>query len=196
MQNKLMRGGAAALAAVVLSGCAYPVYRERTVYRDRPVYQADNTPMQAPPPVQQGNAPIYDPGPGQGYAQQPPVQQQQPRGQKYGVVRAIDVVGGGEQAQTSGGGALLGGILGAVIGRQFGGGGGGRAAGTAIGAVGGAIVGNEVERNNNAVMSGGGHYRVQVQLDNGAVRNFYFQELGGMRIGDRVAVQGKNLQLV
>lgn len=192
MRNNLMRGGAAALAAVVLSGCAYPVYRERVVYRDRPVYQE---PPQQEAPVRQGNAPIYDPGPG--YSQAPAPQAQAPRGQKYGVVRSIDRVGGGgREAQTSGGGALLGGILGAVIGRQFGGSSGGRAAGTAIGAFGGAIVGNEVERNNNAVLSGGGHYRVQVQLDNGGVRDFYFQDLAGMRIGDRVVVQGKNLQLV
>lgn len=192
MQNNWMRGGAAALAAVILSGCAYPVYRERTVYRDRPVYR-DPPPAE---PVQQGNAPIYDPGPGYSQTQPPPQQQQQPRGQKYGVVRAIDVVGA-QQPETSGGGALVGGILGAVIGRQFGNSGSGKAAGTAIGAIGGAVVGNEVERQNNAALGGGGgHYRVQVQLDNGAVRNFYFQELGGMRIGDRVMVQGKNLQLV
>ena len=190
MQNTLMRGTAAALIAATLTGCAYPVYRERAVYRPAPE-AVQPPPPPAPVYQQQPGAPIYDPGPG--YNNAPPPQAQAPRGQKYGTVRAID--GTLPPEATSGGGALLGGILGAVIGRQFGGSSGGRAAGTAIGAVGGAIVGNEVERQNNAA-AGAGTYRVQVQLDNGAVRSFYFQDLGGIRVGDRVVVQGKNLQLM
>lgn len=192
MNQPLIRGTAAVLIAATLTGCAYPVYRERAVYRPAPV-AVQPPPPPAPAPVyqQQPGAPIYDPGPG--YQSAPPPQAQAPRGHKYGTVRAIDSTLPPEA--TTGGGALLGGLIGAVIGRQFGGPGGGRAAGTAIGAVGGVIVGNEIERQNNAA-AGAGTYRVQVQLDNGAVRNFYFQDLGGMRVGDRVVVQGKNLQLM
>lgn len=196
MNNTLIRGTAAALIAATLTGCAYPVYRERPVYRPAPVaVQPPPPPAPVYPPApaypQAPGAPIYDPGPG--YNNAPAPQAQAPRSHKYGTVRAIDSTLPPEA--TTGGGALLGGLIGAVIGRQFGGPGGGRAAGTAIGAVGGAIVGNEVERQNNAA-AGAGTYRVQVQLDNGAVRSFYFQDLGGIRVGDRVVVQGKNLQLM
>ncbi len=86
----------------------------------------------------------------------------------------------------SGTGAVIGGVLGAVVGNQFGGG-TGRVATTALGAVGGAVVGNNIERNRNEGISG---YRVSVRLDNGHSRTFQESHLNGLRVGDRVRIEG------
>jgi len=110
-------------------------------------------------------------------------------GAQFGVVRGIDNVSGRES--TSGAGALIGGVVGAVVGRQFGSGGSARAAGTALGAVGGAVIGNEIEQQQNHTA---GRFRVTVQMDDGSQRNFNYAQLGDLRVGDRVRVEGQNLQ--
>ena len=84
--------------------------------------------------------------------------------------------------RPSGAGAVLGAVIGGVVGNQFGGG-IGRAAATGAGVVGGAIAGNAIEgrqRRDDEV------YRVQVRFDNGSVRDFDFQRIDDLRVGDRV----------
>ena len=104
------------------------------------------------------------------------------RGVEYGTVRRIDLVETSEQ--PSGGGAVLGGLLGGVIGNQIGHG-VGRGAATVLGAFGGAVLGNNIEQNQAAAGSRR-HYHVEVQLDGGAIRGFDYDELNGLRRGDRV----------
>lgn len=106
----------------------------------------------------------------------------------YGRVVAIDVVRG-DSGRSSGAGAVVGGIIGGVLGHQVGSGRGNDAA-TVAGAVGGAVVGNEVEKRHNA---GDEHYRVTVQLRDGREATFTQESLNGLRVGDRVRVDGNQL---
>ena len=110
----------------------------------------------------------------------------------YGRVVAIDVVRDGRYSsgRTTGAGAVLGGIVGGVIGHQIGSGRGNDAA-TVAGALGGAVVGNNVERNNNA--RGGEWYRVTVEMDDRRTATFAMDSLYGVRVGDRVRVEGDRL---
>jgi uncharacterized protein YcfJ len=98
----------------------------------------------------------------------------------YGQVRAIDLVR--SEQRTSGGGAVLGAVLGAVVGNQFGSG-SGRAAATGVGAVGGAVAGNAIEKRQRADNEA---YRVSVRFEDGSVRDFDFQNIDDLRVGDRV----------
>ena len=105
----------------------------------------------------------------------------------YGRVVAIDVVGtsGGH---TSGAGAVVGGIVGGVVGHQFGSGRGNDVA-TAAGAIGGAVAGNEVERRR----TGDEAYRVLVEFRDGRRAEFVQPDLYGIRVGDRVRVDGNRV---
>lgn len=107
----------------------------------------------------------------------------------YGQVRSIETIGIPSD-QPQGAGALAGGIIGAVIGRQFGDSNSGKNTGTVVGAVGGAIVGNEIEK--NARRDGGG-VRITVALENGSTRRFDFRDSGGLRVGDRVRIEGSQI---
>ncbi|MEP7058418.1 MAG: glycine zipper 2TM domain-containing protein [Caldimonas sp.] len=117
-----------------------------------------------------------------GYAQ-PGYQQpgyQQGAYSQYGQVRSIDAVP--VASRTSGGGAVLGAVIGAVLGNQVGSG-SGRAVATGVGAVGGAVAGNAIEkrtRRDDEV------FRVGVRFDDGSVRDFDFQRVDDLRVGDRV----------
>jgi outer membrane lipoprotein SlyB len=92
--------------------------------------------------------------------------------------------------KTNGSGALIGGVLGAAVGNQVGHG-NGKAVGTGLGAVGGAVLGSEIERRNKpATVS----YRIHVRLDNGDSRSFDSANNDGLRIGDRVQVDGSVLR--
>jgi len=134
-----------------------------------------------------GSAPIYSSQPG--YNQAPAYPQQQANAYAlYGQVRAIDLVRA--EQRTSGGGAVLGAVLGAVVGNQFGSG-SGRAAATGIGAVGGAVAGNEVEKRNRRDDEA---YRVSVRFEDGSVRDYDFQRIDDLRVGDRV--KWENGQLI
>ena len=105
----------------------------------------------------------------------------------YGVVDSIDTV---RPNNTSGSpigvGTVIGGVVGGVLGNQVGQG-NGKTAATAAGVVGGAIVGHELEknRNNNTTYN----YRVGVRLDNGNYENFEQNDIGNMRVGDRVRIE-------
>jgi outer membrane lipoprotein SlyB len=104
----------------------------------------------------------------------------------YGYVSSIEALPGG--GRTTGGGALVGGVLGAVIGHQFGGG-TGRDLTTAAGAVGGAIAGNEVERQR----AGNVVYRVAIRMDGGGMRTIDVADPNGLRVGERVRVDGDHI---
>lgn len=104
-----------------------------------------------------------------------------------GRVVAIDVVRGGG-GRTSGAGAVVGGIVGGVVGHQFGSGRGNDAA-TVAGAVGGAVVGNEIERRRD----GDEQYRIVVQTRDGREATFVQDSLNGLRVGDRVRIDGNRL---
>ena len=87
----------------------------------------------------------------------------------------------------SGVGAVAGGVVGGVLGNKVFGG----TAATVIGAAGGAVAGNNLERNHKEGVAG---YRVAVRLDNGQSRTFTENQVGGLRVGDRVRVRGGRLQ--
>jgi outer membrane lipoprotein SlyB len=104
----------------------------------------------------------------------------------FGRVVAIDVVRGG--GRSTGAGAVVGGIVGGVLGHQVGSGRGNDAA-TVAGAVGGAVVGNELEKRRD----GDEQYRVVVQFRDGRESTFVQESLNGIRVGDRVRVDGGRL---
>ena len=134
-----------------------------------------------------GNAPpVYSQQ--SGYPQQGGYNQS-PAYAGYGTVRSINLVRA-ETHSTTGGGAVLGAVLGAVVGNQVGGG-TGRAAATVAGAVGGGLAGNEIEkrtRRDDEV------FRVSVRFDDGSYRDFDFQRVDDLRVGDRVRWDGGQLQ--
>jgi outer membrane lipoprotein SlyB len=117
--------------------------------------------------------PVYSPaGPG-AYAQ-------------YGRVTHIETLG--SSRETSGAGAVAGGVIGAVVGRQIAS--DSKAAGTVIGGVAGAVIGNEIEKDQRRSRE---RVRVTVRLDGGMIRYFDFAQVGDLRVGDRVRVDGDRL---
>lgn len=102
-----------------------------------------------------------------------------------GRVASIDYIASRER--TSGGGAIIGGIVGGVLGHQIGSGRGNDAA-TVAGAIGGAIVGNEAEKRRN--QSAGGYYSVTVRTAYGNTEVFNYENIGDLRVGDRVRIEG------
>jgi outer membrane lipoprotein SlyB len=106
----------------------------------------------------------------------------------FARVVAIDV----ERASggTSGAGAVIGGIAGGVLGHQLGSGRGNDAA-TVAGAIGGAVVGNEIEKRR----ASGERYRVTVRFRDGREATYVQNDLNGIRVGDRVRVEGDHLAL-
>jgi len=106
----------------------------------------------------------------------------------YARVVAIDV----ERAPggSTGAGAVLGGIAGGVLGHQLGSGRGNDAA-TVAGAIGGAVVGNEVEKRRAA----NERYRITVRFRDGREATYVQNDLNGIRVGDRVRVEGDHLAL-
>lgn len=147
------------------------------------VTACSNAPRRADP---YAGAPVYSSQPV--YTQQQPGYNQPNAYVQYGQVRAIEVIP--VETRTSGGGAVLGAVLGAVVGNQFGSG-SGRAAATGAGAIGGAVAGNAIEkrqRRDNEV------YRVSVRFEDGGVRDFDFQRIDDLRVGDRV--RWENGQLI
>jgi outer membrane lipoprotein SlyB len=104
----------------------------------------------------------------------------------FGRVVAIDVARG--RGGSTGAGAVVGGLVGGVLGHQIGSGRGNDAA-TVAGAIGGAVVGNQMERRRD----GDEHYRVTVQFRDGREATFAQESLYGIRVGDRVRVDGNRL---
>jgi outer membrane lipoprotein SlyB len=106
-----------------------------------------------------------------------------------GTVRSIDAMdrGGG----ATGAGAVMGAVIGGVVGHQFGSGRGQDAA-TAAGAVGGAAAGHQAEKQYRDAP----FYRVGVRMDSGELRDIDVANPGGLRVGDRVRVSGRNLEVL
>jgi len=107
-----------------------------------------------------------------------------------GVVRAIEVIP--VAARPVGAGAILGAIVGGVVGNQFGSG-SGRALTTIGGAVAGGVAGNAIEqrtRRDDEV------YRVSVRFDDGSIRDFDYQQVGALRVGDRVRLVDGQLHMM
>jgi outer membrane lipoprotein SlyB len=103
---------------------------------------------------------------------------------EYGRVENIGYVQ--LASRPSGAGAVLGAVIGGLVGNHFGSG-TGRALATGAGVVGGAVAGNTIEgrtrRDDEA-------YRVQIRFDNGSTRDFDFQRIDDLRVGDRVKFEG------
>lgn len=106
-----------------------------------------------------------------------------------GTVRSIEQVS--KSGQASGAGAVIGAVIGGVVGHQFGSGRGQDAA-TAAGAVGGAAAGHQVEKQRRT----GSHYEVVVKMDEGGTRVISVNDPGGLAIGSRVRVNGRNLEVL
>lgn len=205
----LVRAGAAALAAVVLAGCAH-----RPSARVQPSY--DGYGAVAPAGYEQ--APAYSPRAGEAYYDRygRPVGGGYPErdghyygrqdsyrgghdgygrygygaqaGVEFGRVHHIEALSG--YRSNTGGGALLGGIIGGLVGRQFGSSSNGRATGTFAGAVGGVLIGNEIERQNRGGRDG---LLVVIALEQGGTREFAVPSVGDLRVGDRVRIEGNRL---
>lgn len=103
-------------------------------------------------------------------------------------VRHIEKKGG-----SSGVGAVAGGVVGGIVGHQFGSGRGNTAM-TIAGAAGGAYAGNEIEKNKNKRT----YWSVSVRMDDGATRNFSYDNKPEFHVGDRVksTEDGRRLALV
>jgi outer membrane lipoprotein SlyB len=106
----------------------------------------------------------------------------------YGVVSRIDVIE--LRSRASGGGAVLGAVLGALVGNQVGSG-RGRAAATGAGAVGGAVIGHNIEKRNRRDDE---VYRVSVRFEDGRTREFDYERIDDLRVGDRVLIERGELR--
>lgn len=107
---------------------------------------------------------------------------------QYGRVTAMESIAG--RGSASGAGAVVGGVAGAVIGRQFGGSSGGRDRGTVFGALAGALIGHEIEKDQTGARD---RVRITVAVDRGGTRQFEVRDSAGLRIGDRVRIEGDRL---
>ena len=105
----------------------------------------------------------------------------------YGLIVAIEIYRTSDNPPINTG-TVLGGIAGGVIGHQIGSGRGNTAA-TIVGAIGGAAIGNEIEKR----QAQGSRYRITVRLD--SERTLVVEETrdSGLRIGDRVRVEGNRI---
>ncbi len=92
--------------------------------------------------------------------------------------------------QSTGAGAVIGGIVGGVVGNQVGGG-SGRQIATAAGVIGGAVVGNNVERNRNAL----NYTDVIINMDTGGQQTVRIDYPIAFGVGADVTVQGTLITL-
>jgi len=108
--------------------------------------------------------------------------------EKYGRVTDIEVMT--LESRTSGGGAVLGAVIGGVLGHQVGGG-TGRDLATGAGVIGGAAVGNNLEKRRTQDTD---IYRITVKFENGSRQQFDYREINDLRVGDRVRVDGGQIE--
>lgn len=106
-------------------------------------------------------------------------------GVSYGVIDAIETSqdSGGIAGSGIGVGTVVGGVVGGVLGRQVGSGSGQDIA-TVAGVVGGAVAGHEIDKRRQQST-----YKLRVRLDNGTHETVTQQDIGGMRVGDRVRIE-------
>jgi len=128
------------------------------------------------------SGPRYSEGPAPVYANAPAPYPNQYA--QYGQVSRIETIP--VASRPSGAGAVLGAVLGAVVGHQIGAG-TGRAVATGVGAVGGAVAGNAIEQRTKRDDE---LYRVGVRFDDGSYREFDFQRIADLQVGDRVKFEG------
>ncbi|HVI60043.1 MAG TPA: glycine zipper 2TM domain-containing protein [Luteimonas sp.] len=106
-----------------------------------------------------------------------------------GTVTRIETVARGQNVPNATG-AVLGGIVGAVAGHEIsdktGGSKGNQNIATAAGAVGGALAGNAIQNRVQASSA----YRVTVRMENGSLMTVQQTDLGGIREGSYVRVNG------
>jgi outer membrane lipoprotein SlyB len=105
---------------------------------------------------------------------------------RYGRIIKIDSVQI-EGDHQLGAGAVIGGVGGALLGAQFGGG-SARGIATVLGAVGGAFAGSAIER--RYAKPAPGQY-ITVKLDNEVTVGITQPVDAGLRVGDRVRIQGR-----
>lgn len=106
----------------------------------------------------------------------------------HGRVIRIEAVEGHER--TTGTGAIVGGVAGAVVGRQFGDSSAGKNTGTVLGAIAGAVIGNQIEKDRADSRDA---VRITVALHHGGTRVYQVPDAGGLRVGDRVRIEGNRL---
>jgi uncharacterized protein YcfJ len=94
-----------------------------------------------------------------------------------------------DEHRASGGGALLGALAGGVIGHQIGSGTGNTVA-TVGGAVAGGVAGNEIEKRHG----GSDFYRITVRFNDGHEESYDRDTVGDLHVGDRVRVDGGNVE--
>lgn len=105
-----------------------------------------------------------------------------------GTIRSITPVT--QAGQATGAGAVIGGIVGGVAGNQVGGGSGQQIA-TAAGVIGGAVLGNNIERNRNAVS----YTDVTVDMDTGGQQTLRIDYPVAFGVGAAVNVRGTSITL-
>lgn len=162
--NRSTALAAAALAAVLMAGCASPGYG--------PGYgSASPQPVAGQAYPAQGQ-PVY------------PGQAQQPYTVAYGTVESIQMV----RVNDGGGiglGTIAGGVVGGLLGSQVGGG-TGKTVATVAGAVGGGAVGNRMEDRTRNV------YQIGVRLDNGSFATITQDSAADLQVGSRVRIDNNN----
>lgn len=125
-------------------------------------------------------------------------------GVAYGVIEAIEPLGGtfdGIGGSGIGIGAIIGGVVGGLIGQQVGGGSGKEAA-TMAGVVSGALLGQEIEKeiekrktqNKDGQKTDG--YRIRVRLDNGGTQAVEQKITEDLHVGDRVYIRNNSVYRV
>lgn len=123
------------------------------------------------------------------YPNQYPVSNAPAYSSSYGVVDSIQVVRQTTGNSGIGAGAVVGGVVGGVLGNQIGGG-TGRTVATAAGVVGGALVGNQIQNSQQQVRD---VYQVGIRLDNGAYQTMTLDNVGDLRVGNRVRIENNRL---
>jgi outer membrane lipoprotein SlyB len=106
-----------------------------------------------------------------------------------GKVESIEIYRSADNNKPINAGTVIGGIAGGVIGHQIGSGRGNTAA-TVAGAIGGAVVGNEIQKKQVQVT----RYRITVRLDSGSTLVVEDTRDVNLRVGDRVRVEGNQIQ--
>ena len=113
-------------------------------------------------------------------------------GLQYGVVSTIQPLAPANALSTGGVmGTVVGAVVGGVVGNQFGGG-RGRDVATVVGALGGAVAGNQIGQQYSSAPPSG--YRIVVQVSDGSSRSFDVANLGDLRQGDHVRIDGNRLE--
>ena len=107
---------------------------------------------------------------------------------RIGTVQSVNEVV--EQKDPSGAGLIVGGLIGGGLGSLVGSG-TGRTVATVVGAAGGAYAGHQVEKGQGQVV-----YQIGVKYDDGTWATIRQASPTGLRIGDRVRVTDRGIELL